>query len=268
MRGVHYEKTAIVTGASRGIGRETALLLSQNGYEVFDLSRSGESSGGIRNIKTDLGSEEDIKRAFEEIFKERERLDLLVNNAGFGISGAVEFTSTEDAKRLFDVNFFAPFICSREAVKYLRNSDNPHIINISSAAALFPLPFQAFYSASKAAVYSLSTALSGELRPFGIRVNTVMPGDSKTGFTANREKSFEGAKLYGERIVNSVSLMEKDEQGGFSPKLVAETVLKIARSDVTGGIYIVGGKYKFLASVSNILPEKFKNKVLFKMYGG
>lgn len=261
------KKTAIVTGASRGIGRETALLLSQNGYEVFDLSRSGESKDGIKTVKTDLCSEEDIIRAFDEIFKERDRLDLLVNNAGFGISGAVEFTSTADAKRLFDVNFFAPFMCSREAVKYLRNSDNPHIVNISSAAAIFPLPFQAFYSASKAAVHSLSMALSGELLPFGIRVNTVMPGDSKTTFTAKREKSFEGEELYGERIVRSISSMEKDEQGGFSPKLVAETIVKIAESDKTGGIHIVGGKYKVFAAASNLLPERLKNRLIFKMYG-
>lgn len=261
------KKTAVVTGASRGIGRETALLLSRNGYEVFDLSRSGDSSEGIRHIKTDLRSEEDIVGAFEEIFRERESLDLLVNNAGFGISGAVEFTKTEDAKRLFDVNFFAPFICSKEAVKYLRKSENPHIINISSAAAIFPLPFQAFYSASKAAVYSFSSALGGELLPFGIKVNTVMPGDSKTGFTAMREKSCEGSELYGGRIARSVSAMEKDEQGGFSPRLVAEAILKIAQSDKTGGIYVVGGKYKLFASIAKLMPEKLKNKLLFKMYG-
>ena len=260
------KKTAIVTGASRGIGRETALLLSQNGYEVFDLSRSGESKDGIKTVKTDLCSEEDIIRAFDEIFKERDRLDLLVNNAGFGISGAVEFTSTADAKRLFDVNFFAPFMCSREAVKYL---ETPIILTYKykSGSAIFPLPFQAFYSASKAAVHSLSMALSGELLPFGIRVNTVMPGDSKTTFTAKREKSFEGEELYGERIVRSISSMEKDEQGGFSPKLVAETILKIAESDKTGGIHIVGGKYKVFAAASNLLPERLKNRLIFKMYG-
>lgn len=111
-----------------------------------------------------------------------------MNNAGFGISGAVEFTELAEAKKQFDVNFFGCFICSKNVIKYMRLQGGGRIVNLSSLAAPLAIPFQAFYSASKAAVNSLTLALANEVRPFNIKVCAVMPGDVKTGLPRQERK--------------------------------------------------------------------------------
>ena len=259
-------KTAVITGGSSGIGRETAKLLSENGFRVFEFSRSGEDEGKVRHLTVDVTDEAQVALAMETVFAETGRLDLLVNNAGMGISGAVEFTELEDAKRIFDVNFFGVLLCSKQALKYLRQTPGSQIINISSVAAVFSIPYQAFYSATKAAQNCLTLSLASELRGAKIRVNAVMPGDVKTGFTAARKKNETGGELYGKSIEKAVSVMEKDEQGGMSPAKVAETILKISRKKYSGKIKTVGEKYKAFVVLGKVLPTSFANRLVAKLY--
>jgi len=257
--------TVVITGASGGIGRATAELFARRGYTVYGLSRRAGDIEGVRYISADVTDEASVKAAFERIRSEAGTIDLLINNAGFGISGATEFTSLEDAKRLFDVNFFGGFLCSKYAIPLMREKGG-RIIYISSAAAIFSIPFQSFYSASKAAVNSLSMALRNELRDFGITVTALMPGDVRTGFTAARVKSTEGEESYRGVIEKSVARMEKDEINGMSPEYIAGQIYKIAVKPKVKPLYAFGTQYKLFAVLSKFLPSGFVNAVVGSMY--
>lgn len=261
-------KTAVVTGASRGIGLETAKLFSQNGYRVYALSRSGtsEKNDNIIPMKCDVTDEDEVQNAFRRIFEESGRMDVLVNNAGFGISGAVEFTDKKQAQKQFEVNFFGCFLCCKAAAEYMRKNGGGRIINISSLAAELSIPFQAFYSASKAAVNSLTLALANELRPFHITVCALMPGDVKTGFTENREKEKEISGVYGETIKKSIATMEKDEQNGMSAQSIAKAVLALAEKKRPKPVSTTGVQYKLIAGLSKILPCSAVNRIVGMLY--
>lgn len=261
-------KTAVVTGASRGIGLETAKLFAQNGYRVYALSRSAtsEKQENIIPMKCDVTDEDEIRNAFRLIFEESGRMDVLVNNAGFGISGAVEFTDKKQAQKQFEVNFFGCFLCCKAAAEYMRKNGGGRIVNISSLAAELSIPFQAFYSASKAAVNSLTLALANELRPFHITVCALMPGDVKTGFTENREKEKEISGVYGETIKKSIATMEKDERNGMSAQSIAKAVLALAERKRVKPVSTTGAQYKLIAGLSKVLPVSAVNRIVGMFY--
>ena len=138
-------KVVAITGASSGIGRATAKLFADQGWRVYNLSRRPAGEPGVADIAVDVTDEGAVRAAFARIEAEAGRLDLLINNAGFGISGAVEFSQLAEAKRQFDVNFFGVVSCIQASLPLLRESRG-RIICISSAAAIFAIPFQSFYS--------------------------------------------------------------------------------------------------------------------------
>lgn len=205
-------QVAIVTGGTSGIGKATALALKASGCTVYEFSRRAQGVEGLHHIAADVTSEDSVRAAVAQVMDAEGRIDILVNNAGFGISGAIEFTSTADAKSLFDVNFFGMVNMNRAVIPIMRQAGRGRIVNLSSVAAPVPIPFQAYYSATKASVNAYAMALANELRPFGITVCAVMPGDIHTGFTAARRKVSEGDDIYGGRISRSVARMEHDEQ--------------------------------------------------------
>ena len=147
-------KIALVTGGTSGIGKETALYLAKNGCTVYELSRRAEGVAGLRHISADVTDEASVRWAVEQILQEAGQIDILVNNAGFGISGAVEFTDTEEAERQFNVNFFGMVRMNRAVIAAMRKQGGGRIVNLSSVAAPVPIPFQTYYSASKAAINS------------------------------------------------------------------------------------------------------------------
>ena len=176
----------------------------------------------------DVTDEASVREAVGQILLERESIEILVNCAGFGISGAVEFTESEQAKAQFNVNFFGTVNVSRAVLPSMRRQHSGHIVNISSVAAVAHIPFQAFYSASKAAVSSYSCALDNEVSPYGVRVTAVELGDIHTGFTQARQKTVLGDDEYGGRISHGVSQMEKDELSGMSPEVIGTYIARIA----------------------------------------
>ena len=259
-------KIAIVTGASGGIGQATAQLLCQNGWRVYDFSRSGgEDSGQLCHIPCDVTQEVQVQQAFQTVFEREGRLDLLVNNAGFGISGAAEDTPLDKAKKQFDVNFFGCFVCCKAAIPYLRQTGGGRIINISSMAAVLSIPFQSFYSASKSAVNALTLALQNEVKPFGITVCALMPGDVKTGFTAAREKS-SASDSYKAVAQKSVSTMERDEQNGMAPQTLAKAVLRLAKQKHPKPLSTCGAQYRLFAVLQKVLPARLVNALVGKIY--
>ena len=187
-------KTAIVTGGTSGLGLAAAQTLAAKGLRVYALSRHGAPVPGVTSLACDITDADAVERTVAAIEAEAGRIDLVVNNAGFGISGAVECTAPEKARRLFDVDFFGVVNVNHAVLPRMRRAGGGRIVHVSSVAAPVAIPFQAYYSAAKAAINAYSSALRCEVAPFGIDVCAVMPGDLKTGFTAAREKT-SGATL-------------------------------------------------------------------------
>ena len=153
------KKIAIVTGGSSGIGKAAALMLCENGYTVYELSRRGENYSSIFHITADVTNPASIAAAAAKVIEKEGRIDLLVNNAGFGISGPVEFTDSADAHAQLEVNFYGAFNCIQAVLPQMRAQASGRIINLSSVAAPIAIPYQSFYSAAKAAINSLTLAL-------------------------------------------------------------------------------------------------------------
>ncbi|MDR0323671.1 MAG: SDR family oxidoreductase [Treponema sp.] len=261
------KKVVIITGASKGIGFATAKLFLNKGYVVYNLSRSACVIPGVKSLVCDVADKEALKKNIDDIFETEKRIDVLVNNAGAGISGSVEKTISDDARRLFELNFFTVFEAVKCTAPYMRSCGGGKIINIGSVAGSMHVPFQAFYSASKAAVEALSNCLRGELLPFNIKVTTILPGDTKTSFTDSREKAFiNDDPDYGSRILRSIELMEKDERSGMSPIKTAEVIYKAACCKNPKPLYTIGFKYKLFMLLNRILPKRFVQYILNEMY--
>ena len=262
---MNNKKVVIVTGASKGIGRATAETFFKKGYVVYGLSRSGECAEGVIPVKVDVTDGAMLEKVYADVFEKEGRIDVLVNNAGLGISGAVEFNTDEQVEKIMALNFSALEKSCRLAIKYLRQTKG-RIINLSSVAALMPIAFQTYYTATKAAVLYFSRALNMELKPLGVRVIAVLPGDTKTGFTAARDKNESGADVYGDRIERSVKRMEHDEQSGVTPYKVANVIVAEAQKKNPKIYVVVGFTYKLLCVLGRILPQRFVDFVLYEMY--
>ncbi len=259
------KKIAIVTGASSGIGRQVAAALRDAGCNVYDFSRRDIPAENINHISVDVTDEVAVASAINAVADNEGGLDIVVNCAGFGISGAVEFTTLEAAKSQFDVNFFGMVNVNKAAIPHMRNSGG-RIVNISSVAAAAHIPFQTYYSASKAATESYTCALANELKPFGITVTAIQPGDICTEFTQARQKSFDGDDVYGGRIARSVSGMEKDEQKGMSSEFAGKYIAKIALKKKVKPIYAIGLSYKFLSTLCKVFPCRIRNEIVGMLY--
>ena len=265
-------KFAVITGASSGIGAEFARQLSARGYELMLVARREDRlrqlSAGLTTtceiFPADLSKKSECLRLVKEL--QDRRIDMFINNAGFGISGAVEFTKTEDAKRLFDTNFFGMVNMNRAVVPVMREAGQGRIVNISSVAGQIPIPFQTYYSAAKAATNSYTMALANELRPYGVTVCAVQPGDIKTGFTKAREKTVDGDDVYGGRIGRSVSRMEHDEQTGMDPAVAGKFIANVAMKKRVSPIYTIGASYSFLTFLTRLMSWKTMNKIIGAIY--
>ena len=166
-----------------------------------------------------------------------------------------------------EVNLFGMDNMIRAVLPHMRRAGRGRIVNLSSVAGVFAIPFQAWYSISKAAVRSLTLALANEVAPYGVQVTCVLPGDIHTGFTAARQKSVAGDAEYGGRISRSVARMERDELSGMSPEAAAKTIVRVATKP--GGVspcYTIGLSYKALVFLDRLLPGGVVRRLLYLMY--
>lgn len=259
---------AVVTGASKGIGLAIFHRLEEEGYRVTGLSRSRGPLPEKSWIYCDVTDNESIDKAFDEVLKRNDnKLDVLILNAGMGIAGALEFTSEEDYRRQIEVNVFGTAACAQKGASAMRKQREGKMVFISSLGAIFPLPFQSFYSAGKAAVNALSDAMGIELAPFGIETCAVMLNDVKTEFTDNRIKTYAGDDIYGGRIEGSVSKMEKSERNGMAPEDVAKAVSSLLRRHRLPSHKIVGIGNEFLGLLYRFLPTNAMLWLLGRIYG-
>lgn len=253
----------VITGGTSGIGKALSEKFLKQGANVIVLARSVKDEKGI---KCDLSDEADVKKAFMEIEKKFGRIDILINNAGYGISGATELISSDEAKKIFDVNFFGTLFCIQNALPLMQKGGK--IINISSACAFFALPFRALYCASKSAVSMLSSSIRMELCTAGIQVCAICPGDIKTNFTKNRIKHFYTNLRYGNRVVNATENIDKNEDKRMPLEFASEKIFKIVNKPKLKPQYIIGKKYKVLYFLYRIFPLNCFLKATNKVKGG
>ena len=256
---------AVVTGASSGIGFEIARILKEKGYKVYGLSRRGTVPEGCIGMALDVTDENSVKEVMEKIADEDGQIDVLINNAGMGISGPVEYTATADVEKIMNVNFMGQYNCAKAVLPYMRAKKSGKIVFVSSVAGPIAIPYQTFYSTSKAAVNALALGLRNEVKDFGIKVCAVMPGDAKTGFTDAREKNMDGAEVY-THYVDSVKSMEKDEINGMAPSVVANVVVKAAEKKNPKPLYTAGFTYKLLYILFKFLPARLAYFIVGKLY--
>lgn len=221
-------RVVLVTGASSGIGAAAAELLASRGHTVIGASRRATVPDGVEGARIDVDDERSVAAGVDAVLAEHGRLDVLVNAAGYGLSGPVETTSLDDARAQLETNFWGTVRVSRAALPALRAGGAGLIVNVSSLAGVFAIPFQAYYTASKFALEGWSEALAYEVAPFGVAVTLVEPGNISSGFTDGRSEA-EGAgrepytAAYGQAIAN----MTRDEREAVGPEVVARTIGKV-----------------------------------------
>jgi short-subunit dehydrogenase len=226
-------KIAVVTGASSGIGEATAELLANSGYQVYGTSRKDVQSNqrSFKMIALDVNSEESVERALKEVIQIEGRIDLVVNNAGFGVAaGGAEEISIEQAQKMFDTNFFGVVRVIRAVVPYMRNQGQGRIINIGSILGLIPAPYMATYAATKHAIEGYSESLDHELRNRGIRVSVIEPAYTNTNFEANAPELDSMIQEYATARKALAKILKSAVESGDDPKVVAKVVLKAANA--------------------------------------
>ena len=261
------KKVIVISGASSGIGLSTANYFLDNGWVVYGIAtRPAEKVNAKFNYyQGDICDSLLMQKIAKEIYDREGRIDVLFNNAGFGISGAIEFTEKEKIEKIFDVNIIAHIDMCKLYIPYLRETKGK-IIFTSSVAASAAIPFQACYSATKAGIEGFALALSKEVHNSGIKVSCVRPGDIKTGFTEARDKNEQTNEAYGDIVKKKTSNMEKCEINGMQPITVAKQVYKVARRKNPPLISSVGFGYKFISSIIKILPVRWSNYLVYKFY--
>ncbi len=257
----------LITGVSSGIGLGNAKIFIEKGHRVYGISRRLVALDGLNHYPGDITDSNRISEIIDDIYKKEGKIDILINSAGMGISGAVEDTLVDDAKFMFDVNFFGTFEVTKQVIPIMRANKFGKIVNISSVAAILPIAFQTFYSANKAAINLYSEGLNIELKPFNIKVINFLPGDIKTEFTAARKKNTLDSPVYQSRITKSIATMEKDEQSGMSVEYVSKVMYKNIMRKRPPLRKVVGLKYKFFVFLSRLLPNRLINYIMGKIYG-
>lgn len=223
------QQVIIVTGASSGFGKATAELLAQKGHKVYGLCRRPMTDSNIHYCQCDVRDREQTRATVAAIVQAEGHIDVLVNNAGMGIGGALELATDEEIDLQMGTNFMGCVMMCQAVLPHMRKSGSGKIINLSSIGGVMGLPYQGFYSASKFAIEGFSEALAAEVKGFGIRVCLVEPGDFATGFTASRRNSQSTLDdpAYGPIFTRTLSLIEKEENGGLKPEVLARKILRL-----------------------------------------
>jgi NAD(P)-dependent dehydrogenase (short-subunit alcohol dehydrogenase family) len=223
------QKVVLVTGASSGIGEAIAARLAKDGWQVFGTSRKGGTSrGGVELLTLDVCSDASVRACVGEVQRRAGRLDALVNNAGYLLSGAIEEATMEEAKAQFETNFFGVARMVKAVLPVMRKARAGHIVTIGSLAGLVPVPFWGFYNASKFAVEGYVESLRHELKPLGIKVALVEPGAIRTAFYEFPEtRTMPEYNPWRDRALKT--MIEYGDKGP-GPEVVAEVVSSLLAS--------------------------------------
>ncbi|MGB0880666.1 MAG: SDR family oxidoreductase [Polaribacter sp.] len=263
-------KVVLITGASSGIGKAIANLLSEKGYKVYGTSRNPKKAENFSFdlIALDVLKVETIKKAVNFIIKKEGRLDVLVNNAGMGITGSIEDTPTDEMRSVFDTNFFGAIDVMKAVLPQMRLQKSGKIINITSIAGYMGLPFRGVYSATKGALELVTEATRMEVKNFGIDVVNIAPGDFATNIAAGRYHTpvFKNS-AYKEKYQANLDVMDAHVDEGMNPKKMAKKVYQIINTKKPKIHYKVGGfMEKFSIVLKRILPDVWYEKLLMNHY--
>ena len=264
------KKVALVTGASSGIGKETAILLIQKGFTVYGAARRVEKmadlkGAGVKILAMDVTDEDSMVKGVNEILQNENRIDILVNNAGYGSFGALEDVPISEAKYQFEVNIFGLARLTQLVLPTMREQHSGKIINISSIGGSFGEPHGAWYHATKYAVEGLSDSLRMELKQFNIDVVIIKPGAILTEWSSIARENLlkvSGNSQYKNLANKHVAMLAKFDQNGSKPIVVAKTIVKAALAKRPKTRYATGGGAKIILFARRILSDKMFDKVL------
>ena len=275
------EKVAVVTGTSSGIGFETALALAKEGYYTYATMRDTKKSDKIKELgqkdnlkidvlELDVDDEGSVKTAMKKILDEKQRVDVIVNNAGWGLWGCVEDVSIDEFKAQFDTNFFSIIRLIQEVGPAMRKQGSGKIVNISSVAGRIGFPASPAYISSKFALEGLSESLRLEMAPFGVDVIIIEPGVIKTNFfnPVKLAKKSESGTAYKDITVKVISGGKMMAEMGTPPKEVADAIIKSINDDKPLPRYIVGNDASmFLEAKKSKTDIEFENYLKKELYG-
>lgn len=258
------QKTALVTGASSGIGKATALELVAQGYTVYAAARRTEKIAeslvmGLEPIFLDVTSEESVDKVIAQIMDETGRIDVLVNNAGYGLIGTVEEVTMAEAREQFEVNLFGLMSLTKKVIPLMRHQRAGHIINISSVVGKFALPTAGWYSASKHALEALSDSLRVELKPFGVKVSIIEPGAIKTEFgSVAEDKASDRTQLepYRQLTARYQEMAKSANESAADPYEVAKVIGEAVTAKHPSPRYAVPGQAKVIILTKRLLGDR------------
>ncbi|CAN5569129.1 SDR family oxidoreductase [soil metagenome] len=267
------ERVVLITGASSGIGAACARLLSERGYRVFGTTRAAPlppAAQGFELIPVDVDSDSSVEQAVQRVMESAGRLHVVVNSAGYGLAGAVEETTVEEAKAQLETNFFGIWRVCRAVLPRMREQRGGYIVNIGSLGGRIGLPFQAAYCASKFALAGFTESLSAEVRPFGIHAVLIEPGNFATGITDRRQLAREArrSQAYRESFTRALRIYEADEIAGPAPEPVAHLLYRIINTPAPRLRYTVGPTAERLSLLAKaILPGRLFERLMLRRYG-
>lgn len=263
-------KVVLITGGSSGIGKSVGEYLSQKGYTVYGTSRSPKRypDSKIKLVALDVANSESIETAVQTVISAEGRLDILINNAGAGITGPIEEIPNEEIRRNFETNVFGPINVIKAVLPQMRHQKSGLIINVTSIAGYMGLPYRGIYSASKGALELITEAFRMEIKDFNIQMTNVAPGDFATNIAAGRYHApvLEDSP-YKETYSFSLKMMDDHVDDGNNPQQMADAIYKIIQTKAPKIHYKVGAfMQKFSIVLKRILPDKVYEKLLMNHY--
>jgi len=263
-------KVVLITGGSSGIGKSVGEFLTKKGFTVYGTSRNPDKikEHPFKLIALDVTSVDSIKNAVKLVIGETGKIDILINNAGMGITGPIEDTPTNEMRKVFDTNLFGAIDMMKAVLPPMRKQKSGLIINVTSIAGYMGLPFRGIYSATKGALELVSETVNMEVKSFGIKVTNVAPGDFATNIASGRYHTpvFENSaykKVYKENL----DLMNSHVSGGSNPIEMAQAIYKIINTNKPKLHYKVGDfMQKFSIVLKRILPDLWYEKLLMNHY--
>ena len=263
-------KVVFITGASSGIGKSIGEFLHAKGFIVYGTSRNPEriTDSVFPLLALDVRNKENITQAIDIILQKSGRIDVVINNAGVGITGPIEEIPTEEIKNNFETNLFGPIEVMKAALPFMRSQKSGLIINITSIAGYMGLPYRGIYSSSKGALELITEALRMEVKSFGIHITNVAPGDFTTNIAAGR---FHAPLIKGSAYEipygTTLSMMNEHVDSGSNPNEMAKAIYKIIQTSSPKGHYKIGAfMQKFSIVLKRILPDKVFEKMLMNHY--
>lgn len=262
------QKTALVTGASSGIGRASAEALARAGYRVFGTSRKPgrNAPAGTEMLAADVTEEASVKALVETVLSRTGRIDVLVNNAGVGLFGGAEESSIAQVKDLFDVNLFGVLRATNAVLPHMRSRKQGRIINISSGLGFAPAPYSAHYAASKHALEGYSESLDHEVRSFGVRVSLIEPAYVRSPFDQNSLEPDQKLREYDEARARVLGFVRDVLPTADTPEMVAEAVLRAATDTTMKRRYTVGKVAGQISVLRRLMPAKLFDKALRQQF--